>query len=722
MQNLLKVFGISGALMGLVATVSGADAATGRASYANVRASVNPNAAIGRMPSMPTLPINSVGNLSPDLPSDGGTTPDNPKPDDPKPDDPKPDDPKPECPDGGVKNSTYTVENCMTDILSCVNGGALPGGLNDLFNEDLRNAIVNGMGLCTVQVEKCISTVRRNCRNVYRTSADVWLDFNSRRIQPEYYNFVLRKTGLTPNQAENTCRLLDKNTYGTSFNAVANNGGVTSEYNKRTGAYNSQQGNVLVKNNPQGVQVNDNNPGVDGQRGHYARWDAATADCWLRVAAYNKDSQIKNSWLFGAAGDDKMAETWKQAGDTFTCNKDLFGFSLMNQTSTAAVVGIGGGTLVGAGIGAIAGHGARNFDCSNEGQVKKLGEQLKASGKIAILNEYLDAGNRITGDFKKLDRTQCEDIVDLATMYPQLISALDECANVSSVSTKNTWSLTIHWISTDAQRDASLQTIIKSIPACKDVKDEDADVALKKCAGILSSLCNAREHAGQSCKDYLISQGGYLADNFDQNFELKESFSSELTGKCTFKPINIAKRDGGMFYCDKAGTSCMPEPDIRLDANRLGRVLDDLEILNGEKSNMAKSVAIGAGVGAGTGGLATAITAFVERSNINCRVGDGLEQVSFGKSYSIGSLKDFYVKWNLHLPDTVAPTANVVDCATWRSACGTLTDLKQCAAAQVNYQPAGAPTIKLIKAACTPSGSVCIENYPVAVSYGACQE
>ena len=716
MQNLLKVFGISGALMGLVATVSGADAATGRASYANVRASVNPNAAVERMPSMPTLPINSVGNMSPSLPSDSGATVN------PKPDEPKPDDPEPECPDGGVKNSTYTVENCMTDILSCVNGGALPGGLNDLFNEDLRNAIVNGMGLCTVQVEKCIATVRRNCRNVYRTSADVWLDFNSRRIQPEYYNFVLRKTGLTPNQAENTCRLLDKNTYGTSFNAVANNGGVTSEYNKRTGAYNSQQGNVLVKNNPQGVQVNDNNPGVDGQRGHYARWDATTADCWLRVAAYNKDSQIKNSWLFGAAGDDKMAETWKQAGDTFTCNKDLFGFSLMNQTSTAAVVGIGGGTLVGAGIGAIAGHGARNFDCSNEGQVKKLGEQLKASGKIAILNEYLDAGNRITGDFKKLDRTQCEDIVDLATMYPQLISALDECANVSSVSTKNTWSLTIHWISTDAQRDASLQTIIKSIPACKNVKNEDADVALKKCAGILSSLCNAREHAGQSCKDYLISQGGYLADNFDKKFELKEDFSNELTGKCTFKPINIAKRDGGMFYCDKAGTGCMPEPDIRLDANRLGRVLDDLEILNGEKSNMAKSVAIGAGVGAGTGGLATAITAFVERSNINCRVGDGLEQVSFGKSYSIGSLKDFYVKWNLHLPDTVAPTANVVDCATWRSACGTLTDLKQCAAAQVNYQPAGAPTIKLIKAACTPSGSVCIENYPVAVSYGACQE
>ena len=715
MRNLLKMFGISGALMGLIATVSGADAATGRASYANVRASVNANAAVERMPSMPTLPINSVGNMSPNLPSETPNPTPDPKPDDPKPDDPKPDpEPTPECPDGGVKNSTYTVENCMTDILSCVNGGALPGGLNDLFNEDLRNAIVNGMGLCTVQVEKCISTVRRDCKNIYRTSADVWLDFNSRRIQPEYYNFVLRKTGLTPNQAENTCRLLDKNTYGSSFNAVANSGNVTAEYNKRTGAYNKQQGNVLVKNNPQGVQVNDNNPGVDGQRGHYARWDATTADCWLRVAAYNKDSQIKNSWLFGAAGDDKMAETWKQAGDTFTCNKDLFGFSLMNQTSTAAVVGIGGGTLVGAGIGAIAGHGARNFDCSNEGQVKKLGEQLKASGKIAILNEYLDAGNEIESNFKKLDRKQCENIVALATMYPQLISALDECANVSSVSTKNTWSLTIHWVAPEEKKDEALQAIINEVfPKCKGKN-------VQQCADFLAAHC---ETGTPACINQLTSEG-YIDENSKNrgNFDVLVKSKEELTGKCTFKPINIAKRDGGMFYCDKAETGCMPEPDIRLDANRLGRVLDDLEILNGEKSNMAKSVAIGAGVGAGTGGLATAITAFVERSNINCRVGDGLEQVSFGKSYSIGSLKDFYVKWNLHLPDTVAPTANVVDCATWRSACGTLTDLKQCAAAQVNYQPAGAPTIKLIKAACTPSGSVCIENYPVAVSYGACQE
>ena len=346
--------------------------------------------------------------------------------------------------------------------------------------------------------------------------------------------------------------------------------------------------------------------------------------------------------------------------------------------------------------------------------MKKLGEQLKASGKIAILNEYLDASNRISNNFTTLSRAQCEDIVDLAVLYPQLSSALDECADVSSVSTKNTWSVTINWVATESKKSEGLQNIINAVfPPCK-------DKTMQQCARILSAYCEADasdciaqlETGGQIKKD----------DNGYANFNVSVKSKEELVGKCTFKPINIAKRNGEMIYCADLETGCKSEPDIRMDANRLGRVLDDLEILNGEKSNMAKSIGIGAGVGAGTGGLATAITAFVERSNINCRVGDGLERVGFGKSYSIGSLKDFYVKWNLHLPDTVAPTANVVDCATWRSACGTLTDLKQCAAAQVNYQPAGAPTIKLIKAACTPSGSVCIENYPVAVSYGACQE
>ena len=157
----------------------------------------------------------------------------------------------------------------------------------------------------------------------------------------------------------------------------------------------------------------------------------------------------------------------------------------------------------------------------------------------------------------------------------------------------------------------------------------------------------------------------------------------------------------------------------RLDDVFTAEIQDLLQ--NGEASNMWKSVGIGAGVGAGAGGLATAITAFVERSNINCRVGDDLAQIGYGKSYTIGSLRDFYVKWNLNLPDTIYPTGTAVDCDSWRRACGTLTNLNQCKNAKLNYKPADATSTTLINSACVVSGSVCIENYPVARSYGACE-
>ena len=141
----------------------------------------------------------------------------------------------------------------------------------------------------------------------------------------------------------------------------------------------------------------------------------------------------------------------------------------------------------------------------------------------------------------------------------------------------------------------------------------------------------------------------------------------------------------------------------------------------GVEGNRGKTTAIGAAAGAAAGGLATAITAFVEKNNINCRVGDGLETVAYGKSYAIGNLRDFYVKWNLQLPDTVSPTAHVTDCQSWKDMCAAYTDLGLCKSAQFNYKPANAPTIMAIPSACIVSGSVCVENYPVAKSYGACK-
>ncbi len=696
MRNLLKLFGMSAVSLTVVAAFSNANAATGRAAYMDGTPTAR-TTTTARMPSMPTMPGMSVGikpNVTqpaipgqPDIP-DTPDTPDIPdNPDNPD----EPDTPAPECPDGGVKNSTYTVENCMNDVLKCVNTGGLSGGLSDLFNEDLRNAVVNGMGLCAAQVEQCVSTVRRDCQNIYRANADVWIDFNARKIQPEYYNFVLRKTGLTPNQAENTCMLLDKNTYGESFNAVSNDGAVTAEYNNRVGAYNNHNGNVLVKTNPQGMTVNDNNHGVDGQRGHYARWDATKAECLVRVAAYNKDDQITNSWLFGAMGDDQMAQVWKQTGDSFTCNKDLFGFSLMNDTHTAAVVGVGGGTVVGAGIGAIAGHGKRAFDCTNRSQRLKLSDELHAPANVAILNDYLDATNTIPTTFDELSIEQCEDIVNLYAIYRELSTALDACDKSS------TGGFTI-----------------------TDIVDTTDITVTAKCEDYIVQGRNGNEVVKCLIDENILADEIKTQVQAELERQLPDIIAAVTGGNCTFKPINIAKAEGRGIYCD-GELGCKDANNTRIELARLGRVLDRLTILDGEKSNMGKSIGIGAAVGAGTGGLATAITAFVERSNINCRVGDGLAQVSLGKTYKIDSLKDFYAKWNLRLPDTVSPTAKVTDCADWQRTCATFTDLNQCKAVQINYQPAGAITPTLVRSACTVSGSECIENTAVTKSYGACK-
>lgn len=699
MQSLLKLFGTSVAGLGIFVFVGNAYAVTARNTAGNVaqwnsRAGVTTSVSSQRMPTMPTLPNFTVGNVSPDLPNN--TTPSNPgDPDEPdNPDNPDPE-PEPECPDGGVKDSEYTVDSCMNDVLMCINTGALPGGLNDLFNEDLRNSIVNGMNLCATQVEYCIANVRKNCSYVYRSAADVWIDFNARKVQPAYYNFVLRKTGLTPNQAENTCLLLDVNTYGSAFNAVANSGSVTSEYNIGVGAYNSQNGNMLIKNNPQGAELNYGNPGVDGQRGHYARWDPTTAECWIRVAAYNKDTQIKNSWLFGAAGNDQPAEVWRQAGETFTCNRDLFGFSLMNQTNTAAVVGVGGGAVVGAGVGAIVGHGARAFDCSKASHREMLTEELRAEASFGSISEYLE--DPILATVDEITRDQCEQIVLLYDKFVQVKEALKKCNTIEVTSSETT-----------IYSDVAVQ--------CNNyinIEDCFSNVAmLNPCKG--QGFTTA-----QQCANFLAQQNADAAAALVDN----DPAASE-NEFCSFQPLNLARASGTGIYCNAGGAGCQNAVQISVDVERLDDIftseIKDL-LQNGEESNMGKSIGIGIGVGAGAGGLATAITAFVERSNISCHVGDGLAQVGYGKSYSIGSLKDFYVKWNLNLPDTITPTGTAVDCDSWKRACGTITNLEQCASAQLNYKPADAATTTLVPTACTVSGSVCIENYPVAKSYGACE-
>lgn len=695
MSKFLKVFGLYALAAGVCAVASGANAApaTGRAGYANVRSGMGGAAAptTARMPSMPTLTLNNVGNISTTVPENnngGGNTPGPNVPPD------NPDNPSNECPDGGVKNSDYTIETCMNDLEACINNGALPNGMNDMFNEDVRNAIINGMGLCSAQVDRCKENVRRNCENVYKNSTAVWIDFNSRRVQPQYYNFVIGKTGLTPNQAENTCLLLDRNVYGSSFAALNANNVVTNEYKQTVGAYNSQMNNTLTKDNPIGPDVNTNGA-VDAQRGHYARWDATTATCYIRVAAYNKDKHITNSWLFGAVGDDQPAEVWQPAGSSFTCNKDLFGFSLMKDTATVAVVGVGSGAVLGASVGAMSGHGDRAFDCNNKQNLKKLSESFKSAGTVAKINEFLTDPIKIGSD---LTVDQCTEVVDLYNKYYEYDVMVSRCENGVNVRTVIEGML-------DCGDETNFQSCLDQVIALKGTGEmyENND---------LFEYCkdNPAIQNEQQCVNHLaalIEQGALT------------HYNQTILGSCSFHGLNKVIKNGSKITCGGGNNDCRTPQQMRAELNQLKSLINSAEILAGDKSNYGKAIGIGTAVGVGAGGLATAITALVEQSNISCHVGDGLSTVGLNKAYNIETLKDYYVKWNLHLPDTVTPTAIVTDCASWTSACGTITNASMCAQAQINYKPATG-SMMAIPAACAVKGSVCAENTPVATSYGVC--
>lgn len=705
--KLLKNLGVSLAGFGALFVLGDACAAqggvnTGRAAHGRLAGSIVAATNSMRMPTMPTLPGMAVGNTTQNVPSvpsvpsvpdvpDVPNVPDMPIipniPDTPiLPDvpgnQPQPDNPVVGCADGGIENSTYTVENCMDDVLRCVNSGAagLVGGLNELFNPDIRHSIENGMGICSNEIAKCVSDVRLNCSNVYRGTADVWVDFNSRRVQPEYFSFVLRKTGLTPNQAEKVCLMLDKNVQGSSFEA---------NVTEAATSYAKQYSGVLVQNK------SDLTKGVE--TGRFARWDAASATCHIRVGAYNKDEQITNTWLFGAAGDDRVAEVWKAAGETFNCNKDLFGFSLMKDTSTAAVVGVGGGTLLGAGVGALAGHGDQVFDCANNNHRKQLMDLLRRNANIAILGEYMVSSQRISASDSVLSEEQCYEIVDLYDTYREIRTAVDACGGKTNVHV-------IHELELVCAMDL-------------DASVSDA-AALTECF----KLAATQKPEFQLCVDNNLTDLGACVDLVVSTMNSSVTVSAE---QCTnFKPINQAKLEGAGIYCTPGSAECQTREQIDAELMRLGGILmgDVATLLSqGIQGNRGKTTAIGAASGAAAGGLATAITAFVEKNNITCRVGDNLEQVPFNKNHSIGSLRDFYVKWNLKLPETISPSANVTDCTNWTNMCAMYTDLSECQVAQFNYKPAGASQIIMVPSACAVSGSACVPNYPVTKSHGICK-
>lgn len=702
-MKMFNLFEKSVVYIAVLMAFGGADAAQ------NGRASVMPtmNTTAARMPTIPAVSVTTIGNPAVTAISQTGSLPTvvpQPTPD------PDPD-PKPECPDGGVKNSAYTVTTCMSDVLQCVNTGALQGGLNALFNEDVRNSIMSGMKVCQAHIDKCITDVRVNCRNVYNETNDVWLDFNSRIIQPEYYNFVLRKTGLTPNQAENTCLLLDRNTYGSSFAAVSDMNAVNTEYNQKVGAYNSADGGTLSKDNPQGVAVNT--VGYDGNRGHYARWDAASAECLVRVAAYNKDKLITNSWLFGAVGDDTPAEVWQKAGATFTCNKELFDMSsLLNDTKTAAVISVPGGAIVGGAIGAAAGAGAYNKKhdayeaahsakadpCSDSSYRKELAIAIADSGKARLLQSYawdnasIDAssgnvtGTQIfDGDYNWNDLADDEDACrDLRRVYEKVAlyeSVIRQCKSGGYASISDAIKATI--------KNAS------SNVAYKYTRDRDGNI----------TYCIASEE----CDDVSVEDKTQATAYLDE---------------CLFIPLQIQDTGAGTGVRCNHENRCLNVHQIEYQVNelkqlssRVNGLLDEPEDADKGKE-IGKGAAIGAATGLGVGALITGITALVEKGNISCKVGDGLNTVSLGKSHSIDSLKDFYVKWNLHLPDTVSPTSAVIDKASWEMGCSQFNSkLSDCSKVQINLKDANGK-YTLIQSACKVSGNICIADDVVMASHG----
>lgn len=679
---------------------------------------------VQRMPSMPILPLNVIGNK---LPSNGNEintineVPTTPEPINPNPGpNPGPNpNPNPNPTPNGLCDLSYTVDSCMADIAACVNSGALPNGINSMFDAELRESIFNGMNLCISQVEYCISNVKlpksdnSGCVPMYQSTRDVWLDFNARRVQPAYYAFVLSRTGLTPIQAENTCLLLDRNTYGASFNAVGKLDNTNSEYAQAVAAYNSQKPKdkdaPLIKPNPQGAEVNTNGT-YDANRGYYARWDAQNAQCLLRVAAYNKDKLITND-VFGI-GDKGPAQVWRATGETFTCNKDLFGFSLMNDTKKAAIIAVPVGTAVGAGIGFAAGHKASDFNCNDESQRRTLTEAIRTRSNLSALRQFmkdhavsdvseaLTEGNLVSTG-KIINKEACEQLRTLYEIMGDAKEALESCED-----TARNYGVTLD-LNTERYLAGHCETYGEMVyeeqeKICKETYD--------KCTG--EKKCNCEVYVTTTKEPFKIEIDSKVVANPD----IKETLSAH----CKFKELNQALQSSDSVYCDtKEG--CIIKREFEAEIAKLRTAFAGLEdAFAGQKDNRAKTTAIGAASGAAAGGTATLITAFVEKNRINCRVGDDLDRVELNKSYTIDRLRDFYVKWALQVPKTPASSSALIvtNCGNWDAICKTFTSADECTNATVGYMPENIYTPREVVSACRMNGATCGINMTTAKRYG----
>ncbi len=595
------------------------------------------NANASRMPTIPIVTMNTIGNPAVNIVSEPKEITSNdininpPTPTPPTP--PVPPVPEPECADGGVANTDYTVAMCMNDLQLCVNGGGVEGGLHGLFNDMYFNNVLNGnVRICQSVVDKCL-TVRKDCRNVFLNLKAVWATFRSRILWPEYYNFILYKTGLTPNQAQKTCIRL---------------GG---------------------------------------------RWDAVAGDCIVCVKALNKNTPIKNNWLFGIAGDNRDAEACMSIGSSFTCNKDLFGFSLLNDTATVAATAIPGGAIVGGVIGGVSAKAKQNKltnnPCESKDFRKKLGQQIQSSGNSKIVKSYLfEAGRTDAGGFNEeetaaialadtfynMDETTCNLVMDLyakAALYDDAISA--------------------------CKADADLERIANNLPNNSDMSMSDLYMDNS------GNVCYT--HGSVTC----VAAGGTTPQNI-------EDFNS----KCLFVPLQLgfAVNNSDNPFCNHSG-QCRNINQIENDLKRLRGVLNDIAVVTGDKNapSVGKGILVGSTIGAATGGLATGIVALVESNNIRCVVGNNLASVALNKSYKIDSLKDFYVKNGFNLMDSVLANTPAVDKNSWAVACSEFQgNQDDCQNASVIYKHDNKREV--VPYACSFVGSMCLVNEDIARLFG----
>jgi hypothetical protein len=609
--------------------------AVDRSGYDTGRAGQIPYAAVAAPYRAPTLPSFSGGGT---VPAPDGVPPSNSN--------------------TSTTPAAYSVEGCMNDLAACVENN-LPNGVAGLFNSDMRNSVVNGMNLCGGSVDKCINDAKNVAgKKAYYAKNDVWIDFNSRVIQPQYYSQVLMKTGLTPNQAENTCWLLDKNVYGSSFSAISKANNVTTEYSNGVNPYNNQGGG---KDNPMGAVVNTKGA-VDAQRGHYARWNATSGDCEVRVAAYNKDKLVSKSWgLVGEGngaelfGNGAPAEAWINAGGSFKCAKELFDYNLMNMTKETALWGSVGAVAaagVGVGIGAAAGA-ASTVD----------------SSRLTLNEGYCEEG-----DYRALVQKALKEIGK-----PDKVGSAGECRtaveNYKDVGTS------------DTKLIAANTSLTK-----EEVLAVDVDLAENDVIG----------------KGTIISDDG---TTLSEDLNVAGNSSPKKTGDKLTIGTKLA-----------AGTKLATPYKVK---DTSGNLVAKMKELNGKGAGagMVKGAIIGGAIGVGVAGIATAISAYVDHNNITCRVGDGLSDldVGLGKSGRVPTLQEFYVKWGLRLPDTVMPQQTVTECNSWNTACGSINNIGDCAMAVINYKPQGSERSTQVETACIVSGSTCVANSAVAVSHGACQ-